>query len=111
MGAILFSFLLFCLGFWLGGRQTGAVVKDNDTPAMGLMPVTQTPKEDVIPVHLNTATAEEFMTIPGIGQKYAEAIVAFREKHGDFKSVWELDAIDGIGEGLIQKITPYLILS
>ncbi len=83
----------------------------NGTPALGLMPVTQAPKVEIVPVHLNTATAEELITIPGIGEKYAEAIIAFRTKHGDFKSVWELDAIDGIGQGLIEKITPNLILS
>ena len=49
------------------------------------------------PIHLNTATAEELETIPGVGPVTAQRIIDFREQNGPFRSVDELDAVSGIG--------------
>ena len=59
-------------------------------------------------VNINTANEDELTTIPGIGQTRAEAIVAYRKKHGDFKSVEEIMNVSGIKEGLFLKISPYI---
>ena len=51
------------------------------------------------PVNLNTADAAEMAdTLKGVGLKKAEAIVAYREQHGPFKSVQDLANVKGIGE-------------
>lgn len=60
---------------------------------------------------LNKATAEELTKIPGIGPSTAEAIVKYREEHGDFKSIEELDNVPRIGPSKIEKIRPYLRVS
>ena len=79
---------------------------------MGLWPVAVEPVEkDIPPVDLNTATKEQIMTIPGIGETYAEEILALREQKGRLDSVWDLDVISGIGEAKIAQIAPYLIFS
>jgi competence protein ComEA len=49
-------------------------------------------------INLNTATAKELETLPGIGPTLAKRIVAFREKRQGFKRVEELLAIPGISE-------------
>lgn len=59
-------------------------------------------------VNINTANEDELTTIPGIGQTRAEAIVAYRKKHGDFNSVEEIMNVSGIKEGLFLKISPYI---
>lgn len=105
--AVVAMFVIFAVGFWLGNRQRGVVVEQPQTSALGLAPVTQT-KDDIAAVNLNTATAEELATLPGIGEKLAELIVAFREECGPFRSVWALTAIEGIGEGKLNAILPYL---
>ena len=55
-------------------------------------------------VNINTATADELQTLPGIGASKAESIVGYREQNGPFTSVEELKNISGIKDGVFQKI-------
>ena len=56
------------------------------------------------PLDLNTATATDLETLPGIGPTLAEAIVRQREKMGRFQSVDDLKQVRGIGEGRFADI-------
>jgi competence protein ComEA len=51
-----------------------------------------------VPLNLNTATLEQLDTLQGIGPATAQQIVDYREEHGGFGSVEELDQVPGIGE-------------
>lgn len=53
---------------------------------------------------INEADASGFMTLPGIGEAKADAIVRYREEHGDFSSIEELMNVEGIKEGIFNKI-------
>jgi competence protein ComEA len=55
-------------------------------------------------VDLNTATAAQLDTVPGIGPTRAEQIVQYRETHGLYQSVQDLLNIDGFGQKLLDKI-------
>lgn len=55
-------------------------------------------------IDLNHASVETLMTLPGIGQAKAESIAAYREKSGGFSSVEELMSVDGIKEGVFNRI-------
>ncbi len=55
-------------------------------------------------VNLNTADEAGLMTIPGIGESRAKAIIAYREKNGKFQSIEEIMEIDGIKEKMFEKI-------
>ena len=61
-------------------------------------------------VNVNTATAEQFEGLPGIGAKMAARIVEYRQKNGSFKKVEELMNVKGIGEQAFLKLKPYLTL-
>lgn len=50
-----------------------------------------------LPININLATAEELITLPGIGPKTAQAIIDFREKKGKFKSPEDLLQVPGLG--------------
>lgn len=55
-------------------------------------------------VNINTADAATMAAnIIGVGDKRAQAIVAFREEHGPFKSVDELTQVKGIGLKLVDQ--------
>ena len=75
-----------------GEGDTVAVTTEAEAPQEDLTP-------DFTPLDLNTATAAELTELPGIGEKLAERIVAYREANGPFTSVEEIMEVDGIGEG------------
>lgn len=57
-------------------------------------------------VNLNTATAGELESLPGVGPVMAGAIVAWREENGQFSSTAELQEISGIGPKTFAKLEP-----
>ena len=59
-------------------------------------------------VNLNTAGREELMTLPGIGEKRADAILAYRQANGPFSTPEELTDVDGIGEGILEGLIDYV---
>ena len=58
-------------------------------------------KTKVAVVNLNNSSIEQLVTLKGIGQKRAQAIIAYREQVGQFKSVAELIQVKGVGEKVL----------
>lgn len=54
-------------------------------------------------ININTATVSELITLDGIGESRAKAIIEYREANGGFKSVDELTKVSGIGEKTLEK--------
>ncbi len=54
-------------------------------------------------ININTASEEELTKIKGIGTKKSKAIIAYREKIGQFKSVDQLTEVEGIGQGILDN--------
>lgn len=54
-------------------------------------------------INLNKADLQTLAQLNGVGEKKAEAIIAYREAKGGFKSVDELLSVKGIGEKLLEK--------
>ena len=55
-------------------------------------------------VNINTATQSELESVKGLGPTKAKAIIAYREKNGQYKSVDELDQVRGFGKSTIDKL-------
>jgi len=64
------------------------------------------------PLDINTATAAEFAAVmSGVGEKKADAIVAFREANGNLESIEQLAQVKGIGDVLLTRNKPLLRVS
>lgn len=61
-------------------------------------------------VSLNNASKEELMTLNGIGESKANAIIEYRNTNGLFKNIEEITNVKGIGNALYEKIKDQLIL-
>ena len=61
-------------------------------------------------VSLNRASKEELMTLPGIGESKADAIIKYREENGSFRSIDDLKKISGIKDGVISKFKDKVVI-
>ncbi len=102
---VLFVLFLVCLGLsvWHWGRLSG----------WGMTPV----EVDRLPervydyrIDINEAGYAEWLGLPGVGETLADRIIRYREEHGPFQSIDELDDIKGIGPKTLEKLRPWLIV-
>ena len=63
------------------------------------------------PVNLNSASAAQLQTLPGIGASTAQRIVEYRQKNGNFKKIEELMNVKGIGEKSFLKLKPLITVT
>ena len=59
-------------------------------------------------VNINTASAEQLTTLPGVGPKLAARIVEYRQKSGSFRATKDLLNVQGIGEKNFAKLETWL---
>ncbi len=59
-------------------------------------------------ISLNTATMEELMNLPGVGEAKAKSIIEYRESNGNFNSIEDITKVSGIGESLFAQIKEYI---
>jgi len=84
--------------FLVGATDVGSAQKSGAKAAAAVPAV----------VNLNTATATQIATLPGIGERAAERIIEYREKNGGFKKIEELMNVKGIGEKSFLKLKPLI---
>lgn len=71
---------------------------DNEAP--GMLPGER--------LNVNTASAEDLERLPGIGEKRAADIIAYREANGPFEYPEQLTEVPGIGEATMQGLLDYI---
>lgn len=55
-------------------------------------------------ININTADKETLMTLPGIGESRADAVIAYRQEHGGFSSIEEIQNISGIKTAVFSRL-------
>ncbi|MCM1260020.1 MAG: ComEA family DNA-binding protein [Prevotella sp.] len=61
-------------------------------------------------INLNSCTKAELLTLPGIGDSKANAILSYREKVGAFQQIEDLLKVNGIGQTLFQDIQAFVTI-
>lgn len=89
---------------------TGLLATDAAKPAASLTDMAGKATAAAEQININTASVEALSNIPGVGPKIGEAIAAYREAHGAFKSVADLANVEGIDAALLEQIKPFLTI-
>ncbi len=65
----------------------------------------QTQKAEInsIIININQADEADFVSLQGIGSKKAQAIIQYRQTHGNFSNIDELTNVKGIGKKTVEK--------
>lgn len=61
-------------------------------------------------ISLNKASLSDLMSLPGIGETKAKAIIEYRESFGAFRSIEEITEVKGIGEATFNKLRDMICL-
>lgn len=61
-------------------------------------------------VNINTVDAQTLMTLNGIGESRAQAILTYREENGLFQSVEQIKEVSGIGDGIFSRIKDEIVI-
>ena len=115
--ALTLGFALFC-----GGRFSARLsdarpwqVQTARTPAEELTEDLQVGSDgwpdSLLPgevIDVNRADVYDLRRLPGIGEKRAMDIIAYREEHGPFQTVDELTGVSGIGPGILEGLRDYV---
>lgn len=111
-------FFCFTLGYFSGRRSVHTVVTTEKVPELSEpVPIEEAspsvPEETPPVVHeeqinLNTASLEDLVSLPGIGEVLAQRILDWRKENGGFVSVEQLKDVDGIGKVKYDEVKAYL---
>jgi competence protein ComEA len=87
-------------GVFESGLNLAALVEDGQLITVGLSSTSSSDSR----INLNTATAAQLESLPGVGPVMAKRILDWREVHNRFSKISELQEIQGIGPKLFEQL-------
>lgn len=85
-------------------KSPSAAVSDTVSTSSGTESCVESAVTDSSPININTATAAQLDTLPGIGAKKAEAIIEYRENNGPFLKIEDIKNVSGIGDKIFEQL-------
>lgn len=113
------AFLAFCAGWLLrgsGGSEPLRIESERTLSQPDEVVVLPAPTPEPTlsvdrPININTADSDTLQLLPGIGEKRAADIIAYREENGPFRIPEELADVKGIGEATLAGLIDYITVS
>jgi competence ComEA-like helix-hairpin-helix protein len=69
------------------------------------------PRPDLPPVDVNTADVDQLTRLPGVGRAAAARIVTYRDRHGPFTSLRDIEGVEGFDHARVARLAPRAMLS
>jgi competence ComEA-like helix-hairpin-helix protein len=95
----------------LGRRSRSAATETARRPRVTGPVRISAPRPDLPPVDVNTGDVEDLTRLPGVGRAAAARIVAHRERHGPFRSLRDIEGVEGFDQARVARLAPRAILS
>ena len=115
IAAIIITVIFICLTVAVslaesGGSSTVTIsAGQSEAAESSASPVFSSPESSFqAPLNINTATEQELCSLPGIGEKLAERIIACRDENGPFSSIEEIMSVEGIGAKTYEELKNYI---
>lgn len=112
LGAVIAFFLLS--GIFYGGKfgfsaEGFSMGEERDAQTLGNWAGETVPGEELLErLNINSADGDELERLPAIGEKTAQAILAYRAENGAFQETADIMDVPGIGEKTFEKIKDYI---
>ncbi len=101
---------LFCAAVAAGNIYVYTAPAPDATENITFYEVPSSADIPIKPVNINTTDIEELMTLPGIGEVKAQAIIEYRQLYGGFVSPEEITEVAGIGPVIYDRIREYITI-
>ena len=112
--SIFLAFTFFTLGFFCARTHLGSSVVISRIPSTEPSSAESVPvftgSNLSFPIDINTASVEDFISLPGIGEVLAKRIVDYRTENGAFHTIEELMEVSGIGQSRLENLRPYVTI-
>ena len=110
LAAFLTAAVAFMSGHFFGRQMSQPAIQVSAVISDGPTVVTTLPKEQKeelqvsFPIDINSATLQELMALPGIGEVLAQRIIDHRSEHGPFENVEGIMEVNGISNKRYEDI-------
>ena len=95
-------FVCIVLGIFIGRNFTGVYyLSHNESTPNG-------DTQNTMKIDINTASAKQLTSLPGVGDVLAKRIIAYRDTNGPFESTADLMEVEGIGKSKLLEMEQYI---
>ena len=106
--AITGMFTCVLIGIFIGRNMKHNYLHINDMPQAETQNSTEDTQENDGRININTATEQQLMLLPGVGETTAKKIIEYRTENNGFNTVEDIMNVSGIGEKKFAQMKPYI---